>query len=93
MSTGIIQRLLKNNGYGFIKSSYGHEVFFHCSQLHGAVFDQLNEGQSVKFKVSLSPKGFEAVIVEPVNENSNGNSYHRNLTNKEKGKHCASLAF
>jgi cold shock CspA family protein len=80
MLTGVIKRLLKNIGYVFIKSSYGHEVFSHYSQLYGAVFDQLNEGQSVKFSASLSPKGFKAVTVEPVTENSKGDSYIRNLT-------------
>ena len=80
MLTGVIKRLLKNLGYGLIKSSYRHEVFSHYSQLYGAVFDQLNEGQSVKFSASLSPKGFKAVSVEPVTENSRGHSYIRNLT-------------
>lgn len=49
MLTGVIKRLLKNLGCGFIKGSYGHEVFSHYSQLYGAVFDRLNEGQSVGF--------------------------------------------
>ena len=83
MLIGVIKRLLKNLGYGFSKSSYGHEVFSHYSQLYGAVFDQLNKGQSVKFRASLSPKGFKAVTVEPVVENSKDDNCSRNLTNQE----------
>ncbi|MDH5364593.1 MAG: cold shock domain-containing protein [Dehalococcoidia bacterium] len=63
MSTGVIQRLVKDRGFGFIKSTSGHELFFHQSQLQDAAFDLLREGQTIVFKVGLGPKGLRAINV------------------------------
>ncbi len=63
MSTGTIQRLVKDRGFGFIKSNSGHELFFHQSQLRNSAFDLLREGQNIIFKVGLATKGLEAVDI------------------------------
>ena len=63
MSTGVIQRLVKGRGFGFIKSTSGHELFFHQSQIQNTAFDSLREGQTIIFKVGLGRKGLQAINV------------------------------
>ena len=66
MTTGIISQLVKDRGFGFIKSSSGHELFFHRSQVRGVDFDLLTQGQGAVFNVALSTKGLQAVDVKPL---------------------------
>ena len=54
--TGTIKRLVKDKGFGFIASE-GSEYFFHRSSLVDTNWDDLREGESVKFDVEKSPKG------------------------------------
>lgn len=68
MPTGSIRRLIKDRGFGFIKSDDGQDLFFHRSSLQGVEFDSLREGQNVEFEVSQSPKGPRAVNVKLVGE-------------------------
>lgn len=68
MSTGVIQRLVKDRGFGFIRSDGGHELFFHQSQLQDTAFDLLREGQNIVFKVDLGRKGLQAVNVRLTKE-------------------------
>lgn len=65
MTTGIISRLEKARGFGFIKCSSGHEVFFHRSQVQGAAFELLAPGQSTIFKLGLGQKGLQATEIKP----------------------------
>jgi cold shock protein len=67
MSTGVIQSLTKERGFGFIRCSESKDVFFHYSKLEEIPFHSLKEGQSVRFKVALTRKGLEAVNVKPAN--------------------------
>jgi cold shock CspA family protein len=66
MTTGIISQLVKDRGFGFIKSSSGHELFFHRSQVRGIDFDLLTQGQGAVFNVALSTKGLQAIDVKPL---------------------------
>ena len=68
MSTGTIERLVRDHGFGFIKAGEGIALFFHRSEVQDVSFDLLKEGQSVEFKVSLSPKGLKATNVKLANK-------------------------
>lgn len=63
MQEGTIARLT-DKGFGFI-SVEGQEkdLFFHSKELVGVTFDELREGDKVKFEVGESPKGPNAVQV------------------------------
>jgi CspA family cold shock protein len=63
-SNGVIRRVVRERGFGFIASHGGKDIFFHQSQLQGVDFSTLQEGQSVIYKVGLSAKGLEAVDVK-----------------------------
>ena len=57
---GKIKRLAREQGFGFITTENGKEVFFHRSALAGKDFDALEEGTSVEFAVETGPKGLRA---------------------------------
>ncbi len=54
---GTIKRILRDRGFGFIRTSEGTEVFFHRSALQGLNFDSLREGEAVEFEVVRGEKG------------------------------------
>jgi CspA family cold shock protein len=57
MATGSISKMVRDRGFGFIKSAdSADEVFFHRSSVEQDSFDELNEGQSVEFDVEADPK-------------------------------------
>ncbi len=63
MPRGIIRRLITGRGFGFIRTEWREDLFFHRSQFEGVDFDSLREGQQVEFEVSQGPDGSCAVKV------------------------------
>jgi ribosomal subunit interface protein len=63
---GKVARLFPGEGYGFIETSEGHEVYFHQNSLVDADFDKLEEGQEVRVVLSEMPgdKGPQASTVK-----------------------------
>ena len=57
VANGIIKRLVRDRGFGFIRDDGGQEWFFHRSSVKAGSFDQLNEGQRVVFDEEPSQKG------------------------------------
>lgn len=62
---GTIKRIVRDRGFGFIRSSEGQEVFFHRSSLQQLNFDSLKEGENVDFDVERGEKGPRATAVRP----------------------------
>lgn len=65
MPQGTIKKLT-DKGFGFIDTGRGADLFFHMSNLQGANFDDLHEGQQVEFTEGQGPKGPRAENVRPV---------------------------
>jgi CspA family cold shock protein len=63
---GTIKRIVRDRGFGFIRSTDGKEVFFHRSALMGMDLRSLSEGQKVEFVLEDSPKGPRASRVRRV---------------------------
>ncbi|NTW14562.1 MAG: cold shock domain-containing protein [Candidatus Moranbacteria bacterium] len=64
MEQGRIARLVLDRGFGFIsRDGQDKDLFFHSKELNGVVFEDLKEGDAVKFDVSESPKGPNATNV------------------------------
>jgi len=61
-TNGTIIKLVKEKGFGFIKGNDGVEYFFHRSSTTGD-FEQLLEGQTVRFVATRPPKGPRAESV------------------------------
>ncbi|MGD2143877.1 MAG: cold shock domain-containing protein [Anaerolineae bacterium] len=61
---GKVKWFSRRKHYGFIKVEGDEDVFFHQQQLLEGVESPPAEGQSARFHMRPSPKGFEAVNVE-----------------------------
>jgi CspA family cold shock protein len=57
MATGPVVRLVRDRGFGFIRTDDGSEIFFHHSTLPAGVFDTLTEGQQLEFEVQNDAGG------------------------------------
>jgi CspA family cold shock protein len=62
---GTIKRVIRDRGFGFIRSADGQEVFFHRSSLQQLNFDGLKEGETVEFDMERGEKGPRATTVRP----------------------------
>ena len=60
---GTIKRVIRDRGFGFIRSTDGQEVFFHRSTLQQMNFDGLKEGETVEFEMERGDKGPRATSV------------------------------
>jgi CspA family cold shock protein len=70
MEKGTIKRLT-DRGFGFIEADseeYDDDLFFHANELEDVEFDVLTEGEEMKFEVTETPKGMNAVNVSRVEE-------------------------
>ena len=66
MQEGTIARLT-DRGFGFITvEGKDKDLFFHSKDLVGVAFDDLREGDKVKFEITESPKGPNASNVSKI---------------------------
>ncbi len=58
----------RQGGFGFIKPEAGEkDLFFHARSVVGdVIFDDMREGDTVRYEVEDGPKGLAAVDVEKV---------------------------
>jgi CspA family cold shock protein len=67
MAEGIIKKLESVKQFGFIGPADGsNDLFFHCSGIKNATFEELEEGQSVEFDLGDGPKGPRAENIRVV---------------------------
>lgn len=63
---GRIARLNGYEGYGFIETPDGREIYFHKNSVLDGPFDRLSEGQEVRFHEEMGEKGPQASTVQAV---------------------------
>lgn len=61
--SGTIKRLTAK-GYGWIRSGDGLDHFFHTTELIACTFEDLREGDAMRFVAVETPKGLRANEVE-----------------------------
>ncbi len=66
MATGTVKFFNAEKGYGFISRADGDDVFVHFSNIEGAGYRTLEEGQTVEFEIGPGRKGDEAQSVRVV---------------------------
>ena len=57
MQRGRIVRMIRERGFGFIRTEDGQEIFFHHGALPRGVFDSLAEGQELEFELMQDVRG------------------------------------
>ncbi len=69
---GKVARLFPYEGYGFIETPDGGEIYFHQNSLVDAEFDKLQEGQKVRYVVAEgeSDKGPQASTVKLIGKHN-----------------------
>jgi cold shock CspA family protein/ribosome-associated translation inhibitor RaiA len=65
---GFVVRLFPQQGYGFIKSLDGQEIYFHKNSLPGNEFDRLEIGTGVQWSEQQGDKGPQASTVRIVDK-------------------------
>ena len=63
---GTVKFFNAQKGYGFISREGGADVFVHYSNIDGAGYRSLQEGQLVEFEIGAGRKGDEALKVRPI---------------------------
>ncbi len=56
MPKGTIKKLM-DNGFGFINTEEGKDLFFHRNEIEGVEFSSLRAGQEVEFEMGQDSKG------------------------------------
>jgi CspA family cold shock protein len=57
VNRGTIVRLVRDRGFGFVRTEDGQEVFFHATGMLNYPFDSLQEGQAVTFEIEQDTRG------------------------------------
>jgi cold shock CspA family protein/ribosome-associated translation inhibitor RaiA len=60
---GFVSRLFKEDGYGFIQSTDGRQIYFHRNSVLGDEFDRLEVGTGVHYSEEQGDKGPQASSV------------------------------
>ena len=55
MTKGTIKKLM-DNGFGFINTEEGKDLFFHRNEIEGVEFSSLRAGQEVEFEMGQDSK-------------------------------------
>ncbi len=63
---GRVSRIVRDEGYGFIETSDGQELYFHRNAVVNDGFDRLREGTEVRFVEAVGDKGPQASTVHPL---------------------------
>ena len=66
LATGTVKFFNADKGYGFISREQGEDVFVHFSNIQGAGYRSLEQGQRVEFDVAPGRKGEEAQNVRVI---------------------------
>jgi ribosomal subunit interface protein len=61
---GLVGRVFPEEGYGFIQTSDGRDVYFHKNSVLNGGFERLRQGTQVRFKEEEGEKGPQASTVD-----------------------------
>ncbi len=63
---GIIVKMFSKEGYGFLRSLDGEEIYFHRNSVVNDQFDRLDPGTGVSFTTELGDEGLQATSVQVI---------------------------
>jgi cold shock CspA family protein/ribosome-associated translation inhibitor RaiA len=65
---GVVRRLMREDGYGFLEGDNGGELYFHRNSVEGAGFESLERGDRVRYVAEDGEEGPQASAVRPLGE-------------------------
>jgi cold shock CspA family protein/ribosome-associated translation inhibitor RaiA len=65
---GLVVRLFREQGYGFIRSADGEEIYFHKNSLPGDDFERIQVGTGVQWHEEQGAKGPQASTVRIIDK-------------------------
>ncbi len=65
-TSGIVDRIFRDQGYGFLRNDMGEQVYFHRNSVLHDKFDDLTVGTIVRYVPETGEKGLQASTVQPV---------------------------
>lgn len=68
--TGIITKIFSEEGYGFLRTLDGDEIYFHQNSIVNDDFDQLEPGTGVSYTTEVGEKGLQATSVQVMEKSS-----------------------
>jgi len=68
--SGVVRKLMREDGYGFLESADGREIYFHRNSVAEPGFDSLKVGERVTFTEEEGVEGPQASRVAPRAENA-----------------------
>lgn len=68
LPSGVVRRIMREDGYGFLESADGREIYFHQNSVQEPGFDTLQPGARVRFKEEAGESGPQASRVTPLGE-------------------------
>jgi cold shock CspA family protein len=63
---GVVSKLLRDKGYGFIAMENGTEVYFHRNAVHDLSFEEIEDGMEVSLNIEPGDHGPQATTVYAV---------------------------
>jgi len=63
---GTVAKMFPEQGYGFIQSVGGDEIYFHRNAVLNDGFDRLKPGEAVRYAEEMGEKGPQASTVQPL---------------------------
>jgi cold shock CspA family protein/ribosome-associated translation inhibitor RaiA len=60
---GVVSKLLRDKGYGFISMENGMEVYFHRNAVHNLSFEEIEDGMEVSLNIEPGDHGPQATTV------------------------------
>ncbi len=63
---GFVTKIYGDDGYGFLRSLDGEEIYFHRNSIVGADFESLEPGAGVTYSAELGEKGLQASTVQVI---------------------------
>ncbi|MBH8550810.1 HPF/RaiA family ribosome-associated protein [Nostocaceae cyanobacterium CENA357] len=67
-TTALVTKLFRDQGYGFLKTLDGREIYFHCNSVLHDDFERLEIGTGVHFSLEQGEEGPQASTVKIINK-------------------------
>ena len=64
----LVARLFRDDGYGFLRTTEGREIYFHRNSVAHDDFDRIAIGTEVRFAETMGEKGAQATTVQIVSK-------------------------